>query len=195
MTDFPETRDSLIEQVRTLENREAWEQFSRIYRPVIYRLACRRGFQDADAQDLAQKVLLQITRAIGRWEKTEEGKFRHWLSKVVRNAILNVLSRQPADQGTGRSSVQELLSNLADPDPATQADLEREHRRELFVRASRVVQRDVLPSSWRAFEMTVVEGVSIEQAAALLETTPGCIYAARSRIMKRLNQAVQELEP
>ena len=50
--DFPETRDSLIAQVRDPLNREAWDQFASICRPVIYRLARRKGLQDADAQDL-----------------------------------------------------------------------------------------------------------------------------------------------
>ena len=57
MSRFPETRDSLLVQVKDPENREAWEEFAQIYRPVIYRTAVARGFQDADAHDLAQQVL------------------------------------------------------------------------------------------------------------------------------------------
>ena len=72
MHKFPETRDSLLMQVRDPANREAWEQFAQIYRPVIYRIAVARGFQDADAHDLAQQVLIAVATAIGRWEKSEE---------------------------------------------------------------------------------------------------------------------------
>lgn len=59
MANMPDTRDSLIVQVQNPANREAWEQFTAIYRPVIYRpviyrLARTRGMQDADADDLAQ---------------------------------------------------------------------------------------------------------------------------------------------
>ena len=69
--DFPETRDSLIAQVKDPLNREAWDQFASIYRPVIYRLARRKGLQDADAQDLAQQVLISVSLSIGRWEKSD----------------------------------------------------------------------------------------------------------------------------
>src|SRR5437868_12133380 len=99
VTQFPETRDSLLVQVRSPANREAWEAFVQIYRPVIYRLARGRGLQDADAQDLAQRVLMAVAAAIGSWEKSSESvRFRHWLSRVARNAIVNALSRQPQDR-------------------------------------------------------------------------------------------------
>lgn len=78
MTEFPETRDRLLVQVRSPANREAWDEFALIYRPVIYRLARHRGLQDADAQDLAQRVLMSVAAAIGRWEKSDESvRFRH----------------------------------------------------------------------------------------------------------------------
>jgi len=52
VTQFPETRKSLIIQVKDPENRVAWEQFVAIYRPVIVRTAAARGLQEADAQHL-----------------------------------------------------------------------------------------------------------------------------------------------
>jgi RNA polymerase sigma-70 factor (ECF subfamily) len=66
VTEFPETRSTLLAQVRSPENREAWEQFVLVYRPVIYRMARRRGMQDADAQDLVQTVLMRVAGAIDR---------------------------------------------------------------------------------------------------------------------------------
>lgn len=94
MTSFPETRESLIVQVKDPANRVAWEQFVSIYRPVIVRTATKRGLQAADAQDLAQQVLIAVASAIGDWEKQDESiRFRHWLRRVTRNAIVNALSR------------------------------------------------------------------------------------------------------
>lgn len=200
MTEFPETRDSLLVQVRTPANREAWDEFALIYRPVIHRLARRRGLQDADAQDLAQRVLMAVASAIGGWEKSDESvRFRHWLRRVARNAIVNALSRQPRDRAAGGTSVQELLLEQPDVDrhsvdePAD-ADIELEYRRELYLRAAKIVRGDVAAETWRAFELTVVEGRSSDEAAVELDKPVGTIYAARSRIMRRLRQAVQQLE-
>ena len=195
MTDFPETRDSLLVQVRSPANREAWEQFTLIYRPVIYRLARRRGLQDADAQDLAQQVLMAVASAIGRWEKSDESvRFRHWLRRVARNAIVNALSRRPHDRAAGGSSIQELLLEQPQVDPESETQIELEYRRELYLRAAKIVRGEIEPETWRAFEMTVIENRSIDEAAMELGKPVGTIYAARSRVMRRLRDAVLELE-
>jgi RNA polymerase sigma-70 factor (ECF subfamily) len=195
VTEFPETRDSLLVQVRSPANREAWEEFASLYRPVIFRLARQRGLQDADAQDLAQQVLMAVAAAIGDWEKShEEVRFRHWLRRVARNAIVNALSRQPRDRGAGGSSVQVLLSEQPEVDEKSTALIELEYRRELYLRAARMVRGDVEMETWRAFELTVIENRTIDEAAAELDKPVGTIYAARSRIMRRLREAVRELE-
>jgi RNA polymerase sigma-70 factor, ECF subfamily len=195
VTQFPETRDSLLVQVRSPANREAWDEFALTYRPVIYRLARHKGLQDADAQDLAQRVLMAVAAAIGSWEKSSESvRFRHWLRRVARNAILNALSRQPQDRAAGGTSVQEFLLEQPSDDPQADAQIELEYRRELYLRAARIVRQDVEPDTWRAFELTVIEERSINEASIELDKPVGTIYAARSRIMRRLRKAVQELE-
>jgi RNA polymerase sigma-70 factor (ECF subfamily) len=193
--DFPETHESLLVQVRSAENREAWEQFVRLYRPVVYRLARRRGMQDADAQDLVQQVFISVAAAIGDWEKSNESvRFHHWLARVVRNAILNGLSRRPHDRAAGGPSVQELLTAQPDIDPETSQEIELEYRREIYLRGAAIVRRDVDPDTWRAFELTVIENCPIDVAAMELGKQVGAVYAARSRVMRRLREAVRELE-
>jgi RNA polymerase sigma-70 factor (ECF subfamily) len=194
-TEFPDTRESLLVQLRSPANREAWEQFALVYRPVIYRLARRRGLQDADAQDLAQRVLMAVASAIGSWEKANESvRFRHWLRRVARNAIVNALSRRPHDRATGGSAVHELLQEQPGLDPESDAQIELEYRRELYLRAARIVRCDVNTETWRAFELTVIENRTIDEAAIDLEVPVGTIYAARSRIMRRLRETVRDLE-
>ena len=68
MDDVPDTRDSLLIRVASSGDQGAWEQFARIYRPVVYNVARMRGLQDADAQDVAQQVLIAVARALPTWE-------------------------------------------------------------------------------------------------------------------------------
>lgn len=70
MTIYPETRSSLIVQVKDASNEKAWREFVGLYQPVIYRAAVKKGFQDADAHDLAQQVLISVSGAISRWEQS-----------------------------------------------------------------------------------------------------------------------------
>ncbi|MEZ6134467.1 MAG: sigma-70 family RNA polymerase sigma factor [Pirellulaceae bacterium] len=195
MTQFPETRESLMIQVKDPENRVAWEQFVAIYRPVIVRTAAKRGMQAADAQDLAQHVLLAVASAIGDWEKRDEStRFRHWLARVTRNAIVNALSRGPKDRAAGGSSVQELLAQQQLPDPETLSLIDWEYRRELYLQAAGIVRRDVQPDTWCAFELTVIDGMSNQAAAKQLGKSLGTIYTARCRIMQRLRELIAEME-
>ncbi len=193
MSEFPETRDSLLVQVQDPANRDAWERFAQIYRPVIFRIAMARGLQHADAQDLSQQVLMAVAGAIGAWEKRDEStRFRHWLSRITRNAILNALMRRPKDRAVGGSSVQELMRDAVDPDGTTTELIETEYRRELYLRAARVVKGEFRADSWQAFEKTVVENIAIEDVAETLGKSVGAIYTARSRIMFRLREVISE---
>lgn len=195
VTQFPETRESLIFQVKDPANRAAWEQFVDLYRPVIFRIARARGVQDADAEDLAQQVLIAVAGSIGRWEKSDKStRFRHWLRRIARNAIVNAMTRRPPDQATGSSSVQDLLSAEPARDEQTDLLIETEIRRELYVRAARIVRLDVNEETWQAFELTILKNRSGADAARELGKTIGTVYAARSRVMKRLRDAVAELK-
>ena len=195
MPEFPETRDSLIAQIRDPADQDAWEQFVQIYRPIVRRIAIKRGLQPADAQDLAQQVLISVAGAIGRFQKSSAStRFHHWLRRVARNAIINALSRKPADIAAGGSAVLDLLDEVQQPDEATADLIALEYRRELYLRAAEMVQVDVAADTWAAFEMTVFDGISVEAATRELGKSIGAIHAARSRIMKRLRDAVRTLE-
>ena len=195
MTEFPQTRFSLIAQVQSPEDREAWDQFVLIYRPVIYRMARRRGMQDADAQDLVQTVFMRLAASIQRWEKTDpETKFRHWLRRVARNAIVSAFSRQPKDAAAGGSEMLNLLAEQPEIEKDVEQELATEAMREQYLRAAAVAKTDVDPDTWRAFELTVVRGQSCDEAAALLGKSVGAVYAARSRVMRRLREQVQRMQ-
>lgn len=195
LNDFPDTRDSLLVQVRDPANRDAWERFVQIYHPVIVRTALARGLQHADSHDLAQQVLMAVAKAVGSWERRDSStRFRHWLARITRNAILNALIRRPKDRASGSSSIDDLLKEVAEPDGPTSALIESEYRRELYLKAAQIVKLEYRPESWRAFEMSVSGEQSIEQVAEQLGKSTGAVYTARSRIMFRLREVVKELE-
>jgi RNA polymerase sigma-70 factor, ECF subfamily len=194
LSDFPETRESLLVQVQDPTNRDAWEMFARIYRPVIVRIALARGLQHADAQDLSQQVLMAVASSISDWERRDEStRFRNWLSRVTKNAILNALMRRPKDQAVGGSTFEELLCEPVDRDAATTALIETELRRELYLRAAEIVQVEFRTDSWQAFELSVAGDLTIEEVAKKLGKSVGAIYTARSRIMFRLREVISEI--
>lgn len=190
MTEFPDTRATLLADIVSPENRRAWDEFVLIYRPPIYRMARRRGMQDADAQDVTQDILVRIANAIDQYKQQPETKFRHWLRRVARNAIFSALSRPTAIPAVGGSAVRELLADLPEASPAITQEIDAEYRREQYLQAAAIVRSDVNVETWEAFERTVVEGLSCEAAAEQLGKSIGTVYAARSRVVKRLRVEV-----
>lgn len=192
MHEFPETRDSLLLQIRDSSDRQSWYEFAAIYRPVVYRMARRRGMQDADAQDLAQRVLLAVVGAIGDWKADpDRPRFRNWLSRVARNEIIDAFRRARPDAGRGGTTV---LLQLAEEPELTDAELEREQQRELFRWAAKQIRAEFTEDTWLAFWKTTVEANSIEDIASELGKSVGAIYTARSRVMKRLQEMVKSAE-
>ncbi|QDU08718.1 sigma-70 family RNA polymerase sigma factor [Gimesia aquarii] len=195
MSKFPETIDSLIVRVRDPSNRAAWDQFEQLYRPVIFRIARAKGLQHADALDLVQQVLISVASAIDRFEKQNGGvRFRNWLSRITRNAILKALSRRPTDRAAGGSNILDVLSEVPAADNETDALINLEYRRELFQHAAEQVRCEVQESTWLAFELTALQETPIDRVAKALAVSTGSVYAARSRVMRRIRNAVLRLE-
>ena len=195
MPDLPETRESLLVRVKDPSDYEAWNQFVSVYRPVIYRLARKRGLQDANAHDLTQQVLMAVAKAVDGWKvDPSRGRFRSWLMRIAHNAIINALTRARPDVGIGGSSFLELLDQQPQRDPSSTGNLNREYHRGIFRWAVQQIRSEFHESTWNAFWLTTVETQGVEQASAALNKSVGSIYAARSRVMRRLKQKVCEYE-
>ena len=194
MAKIPDTRDSLIVQVQNPANREAWECFSAIYRPVVYRLARTRGLQDADADDVAQQVLLAVSRAIPDWQRNNtQTRFRHWLHRIARNAILNAFTRTPKAPAIGGSGFMNLMHGVSQPDNI-ETQIKLEYRRQVYRQAAEIVRDAIQEQTWRIFAMTIIEGNSTESVAEQMHTTIGNVHAIRSRVMRRLQIAVKNIQ-
>ncbi len=195
MNSSPETRASLLIRVRNPADQAAWYEFVEIYRPVILRLARQKGMQEADADDVAQQVLVAVAKAVEQREHDpKRAKFRTWLNRVAHNAILNALTRGRPDRGAGGSNLLPALRQHASHNGPDSDLLRLERRREIFRWAARQVRKEFQQETWEAFWQTAVEGRAIDAVASELDRNPGAIYAARSRVMRRIREKVAEYE-
>ena len=153
------------------------------------------GLREADADDVAQEVLVAVSRAVlEREHDPKRAKFRTWLSRVAHNAILNALTRGRPDRGSGDSA---LLAVLSEHESHTGPDsdlLRLEHRREVFRWAVRQIRKEFHETTWDAFWLTAVEGRAVDVVARELAKNPGAVYAARRRVIRRILETVTEYE-
>ena len=193
MSDFPETSYSLIERVHDLADEASWVEFLGIYQPVVYRMARRRGLQDADAQDVIQQVFVAIARSIEGWRAGKDRPpFRAWLTTVARNAITNALARKPRDRGAGSTSVVNQLHAESAPEDTT-SEIVQETRREMVHWASEQIRSEFTEQTWEIFWKTSIEGIAAAEVASSTGRSVGAVYVARHRVLARLKEKVAEV--
>lgn len=194
MGNIPKTRASLILRLPQADDASAWQEFTEIYEPFVYRFARRRGLQHADATELTQEVFLAVAKAVGRYKiDPERAQFRTWLFRIARNCVLKMLAKKRDVLALDDSSWQEVADSAFDDSVAEQEEL-MEFRREVFTWATTRVKKMVRPNTWKAFWETAVEGKSIQDVADDLDIAVGAVYVSRSRVINRLREEIEHFE-
>lgn len=201
MNQWPDTEPMLVERLSDPSDDVAWNRFDTLYRPVVYRYARSRGLQHTDSEALVAEVMSRVFRAASKWSNRCQGahaerpkRFRAWLHRIAENALLNLVTRQLSRRGTGGTSHQLTMAGRPLPDDASRRQWERQHRQHLFATAAGNIQIQVDQEHWRIFWQTHVDGIAIEQVAKDSGRSIGSVYAIRSRMIRRLRDAVAAIE-
>jgi RNA polymerase sigma-70 factor (ECF subfamily) len=171
---------TLLDRLRT-PGHGAWERFVRLYTPLLLDWARLRGFQPADAEDLAQAVLVKLIRLLPAYQRRDGETFRGWLFAVCGNECRDFRQRRatrplPGDGG---------LDTVAAPPRADDPD-EGEYRRQLVGRGLELVRADFSADVGAAFAGTALDGRGAAEVGAGLGMTANAVYQARYRVLRRL---------
>jgi RNA polymerase sigma-70 factor (ECF subfamily) len=190
------TRASLLARLGDPDDRAAWQQFVELYGTLVYGFGRRHGLQDADAADLTQDVFLAVAQTAGRWHyDPRQGSFRGWLYGLTRNKLAKFLQRRRSQPvGSGDSNAHQRLAEQPSPGPDPEVVWEQEFRQQLFRLAAASIQDHFAPSTWQAFWQTAVEGRGAAAVAAQLSLSVGAVYVARSRVLARLTEQIQQIQ-
>jgi RNA polymerase sigma-70 factor (ECF subfamily) len=182
------TSPTLLDRLRQPGGSQAWERFVRLYTPLLLAWARRQGFQEADAEDVVQEVLVKLIHALPGYETREGQSFRGWLFRVSVNQCRDFRRRKatralPGDAGLAAVS-----------DPSRESELEEtEYRRLLVGRGLQLVRPDFDDRTWAAFVGLMVEGRPAADLAAELNLTKNAVFLARHRVLKRLREELDGL--
>lgn len=196
MDEQPVTRPSLLVSLRDARDGLAWSQFVSIYTPLVYRFLRRQGLQETDAADVTQEAFTAIARGIRRFDyDAKRGTFRGWLIAVARSKLNDFWEKQGRRGGQGEGGTEAIRRLDRQPSREDEeAFVEREHRRCLFEWAVKEIREEFQESTWQAFWRTNVEGEETKEVAKSLGMTVGAVYIARSRVLARLKETIQQIE-
>lgn len=144
---------------------------------------------------MVQRVMLTIANRIEEWELGQkQGSFRRWLHRKTNNAAVDAIRKRCRDAANYGSVQSELLNNEAIQPDVQQEDIEAEYRRSVFRWAARRIKGEFQETTWQAFWLTTVGGQAASATATQLGQSTGAFYTARSRIMRRLKEVVENYE-
>lgn len=194
MVETPLTRMTLPTRIKDETGVDAWREFVRLYGPIVYRFARKRGLGDADAADLMQQVLKSVARNVETVEyDPKHGTFRGWLFTVTRNKIGNFLSAQ-GDCPRWAGDSESLIPSIPDREVEPDSDWDIEYQRQLAAKAMDRVKQVFRSSIWQAFWKTAVDGRPAQDVGLELKMTPGAVHVAKCSVLTRLREEVQRLQ-
>lgn len=167
---------SLIERVKGGDRRASRELFRR-HADDVYRRLTRLVGPDSDREDLVQEVFIRAFRGLDRFRG--DSSFSTWLYTVVVHVAyghLRTRRRKPLDLDAAVDSLP------IDPSASPEA---RATERQQVRRALALLEK-LKPKKRIAFVLRTVEGMSLQEIAEVVDSTPAAVG-------QRVKYAQQEL--
>ena len=179
------TSTELLNALRDPQNHLAWCAFCARYGPVLHAFARKLGLNDTDAQDVSQETFIAFARAhqVGRYN-ARKGRLRSWLFRIVQNKVHDLQRRRvhdpgPLDPPTGERAF----------DEGQQAQIWEEEWRQALIRTClQLVRRDVVESTFAAFENITLKERSPDEVAAELGMSRAAVIKANQRVLSRMRE-------
>ena len=187
------TRQSLLVRARGGEG-AAWNDLCVVYRPLIVGWLRRQSVPASDLDDLMQEILLKVVRSLPSFEHSgQSGAFRSWLRTIVHNCCCDYWRSPARRAGAGGDEAAAALELLEEPGSPLNRYWDDEHDRHLVRCLLRLVELEFAPTTVRAFHRVALEGASGSEVASELGLSAAAVYAARSRVLRRMRALAEGL--
>ena len=185
------TRHTLIRRACDTGDEAAWVEFDRIYRRFINYVLGQIGVPRDDCDDVTQQILFTLTRDLPGYDR-EKGRFRAWLSAVIRHAALAYLRRWRSDQARLGRVGADLSSESRDRESDLDQRIEAEWTTYIANLAMERIRGQFQGRAIEVFELGL-DGVPLEEICVRTGLTTASAYTLRKRVKKRLYQEIRAL--
>ena len=198
------TRKSLLKRLQKNDD-ISWEEFYRIYWPLVQAVGGKVGLPQDDCKDLMQEIMLDLFKGekIMHYDASR-GKFRTFFGVLIRHKaseMLRALARQSAVFNTDDLSPKDD-SSLPQPTPGQNVEdtedpfsklFDEEYRKCLLAVALDELRNNVAPKTYTIFEMVVLQERPPKEVALHIGISRALIDAYCSRCRKALRRIIFEI--
>lgn len=194
------TRVTLLNRLKNIDDQESWRDFFDTYWKLIYGCALRYGLTEAEAEEVVQETVIEVSRKMPAFQYDPSQSFKGWLLHTTRWRIQDQLRKrkragalavQRVEKETGTDAVAQV------PDPSgdyLDTMWEEEWQRNLMSAALDKVKSQVKPRQYQIFDLYVIKEWPVEKVAQTLKVSSGQVYLAKFKICRLLKKEIKALE-
>lgn len=182
------TRNSLLMQMKSSRESDAWHRFVELYTPLVFRWVSDLGVDGADRNDVVQEVFVVLLGKVSGFQYDSKRSFRGWLRTITLNKTRDLFRRK---QRKTEPTFLERIESATDDE--TEWLTERDYHQTLAKTAMQLMKHHFSETTWQACWEHVAEGRSASEVAKQLGISANAVYLARGRVLKRLRQELDGL--
>src|SRR5690349_12031096 len=190
--------------LKNWDDQEGWRQFFETYWRLIYGVARRAGFNDAEAQDIVQDTIIGVARKMKSFAYDPAiGSFKSWLLLNIRSRIAdhlrkrNAAGRVFAGAPTEAEFAPGALGIESIPDPVA-ADFdqvyEEQWKQHLLDTALAAVKAQVSVRQFMMFDLYALKQQPMSTVTRVLGVNAAQVYLAKHRVGRLLKEEVRRIE-
>ena len=194
------TRRSLLSRLKNWEDQESWNDFSRLYRGLVYGVARQSGLTDAEAEDVVQETFISVAKKIQGFKYDPAvGSFKSWLLHTTQWRICDQLRKRHKaglvnDRPPRTSGGTSEMDRVPDPaGPKLDQIWDAEWEKNIFESALEKVRQQVNASQYQLFDLYVVKQWPVKKVAQTLGVHVGRVYLAKHRVSALVRKETKRL--
>jgi len=195
MSAIPDTPKTLLDQIAVRDGLDEakWQEFDRLYRPVI-RFFIRQKFYSLvnDYDDISQDVMMRLVRELqaNRYDSTR-ARFRTYLYAIVYNIAVDYLR----EKNRAKDLRLEHIEWMERPQTTALEAMERQWKESCYEAARKhVVEHVSLPAGYREIYRDVENGLRPREIAKVHSVTAALVRQVKHRMAELIKEYMKLLE-
>jgi RNA polymerase sigma-70 factor (ECF subfamily) len=200
-----QTRASLLNRLKDLDDQESWLDFFNTYSNLIYQVAFKSGLSDIEAQEVLQETMIRLAKKMPDFKYDPARSFKGFLLHETGYRIKEQFRKRHAERQAPRRQLGETtrtatIDRLADPAGLVLEDVwNAEWEKNLFDRAIKKVKGQIREGKangrqYQLFDLYVIKQWPAQKVAETMGVKIGQVFLAKHRIAALIKKEIKSLE-